>query len=160
MRRKYIICVAIMIMTVLVNGCGSKNETPEALTGDLGEIIDTLYEKADLSDDFREATEYFATYEITEDMKMSILGTDEIDYLEGVVSMPQMSSVAYQCVLLRIEEGNVALVKQLLQENADLDKWICVSAETMLIESRGNVVFFAMGEKDTVYALNSAFQNL
>jgi hypothetical protein len=160
MRRKLYICVAIMIMTILVNGCGSKKEASEALTGDLGEIIDTLYETADLSDDFREATEYFATYEITEDMESSILGTDEIDYLEGVVSMPQMSSVAYQCVLLRVDEDSVDAVKKKLQESADLDKWVCVSAETMLVESRGDVVFFAMGEKDTVYALNSAFQNL
>ena len=45
-----------------------------------------------------------------------------------------------------------------VKDNADLNKWICVSAETMLIESRGNVIFFAMGDNDTVYALNSAFQ--
>ena len=49
-------------------------------------------------------------------------------------------------------------VKQQLKDNADLNKWICVSAETMLIESRGNVIFFVMGDNDTAYALNSAFQ--
>ena len=93
-------------------------------------------------------------------MEVSILGTDEIDYLEGIVSMPMNSSIAYQCVLLRVNEEDAATVKQQIKENADLAKWICVSAETMLIESRGNVIFFVMGEQNTVYALNSAFQNL
>ena len=49
-------------------------------------------------------------------------------------------------------------VKQQLKDNADLNKWVCVSAETMLIESRGNVIFFIMGDNDTVYAMNGAFQ--
>ena len=88
----------------------------------------------------------------------SILGTDEIDYTEATASIPMISPNAFQFVLLRVEEENVDTVKQQLKDNADLNKWICVSAETMLIESRGNVIFFAMGDNDTVYALNSAFQ--
>ena len=74
--------------------------------------------------------------------------------------MPMMSSVAYQCVLLRVDEADVEAAKQALQNNADVNKWVCVSAETMLIESRGDVIFFIMSGKEEAYALNSAFQNL
>ena len=138
--------------------CGTKKESADKLTGNLNDIMAGIYENADLSDDFREGLEFFETFELTDDMETSILGTDEIDYTEGVVSMPMMSSIAYQCVLLRVEEGNVDTVKQQIKDNTDLNKWICVSAETMLVESRGDVIFFVMGENDTAYALNTAFQ--
>ena len=155
-----IICSMILAVSIMCTACGSAQKESDALNGSLSDIMDTIYENADLSEDFREALNYYETYDLTEDMEVSILGTDEIDYLEGIVSMPMNSSIAYQCVLLRVNEEDVATVKQQLKENADLGKWICVSAETMLIESRGNVIFFVMGNQDTVYALNSAFQNL
>ena len=101
----------------------------------------------------------FETYELTDEMEVSILGTDEISYVEGAASIPMISPNAFQLVLLRVEEENVDTVKQQLKEHADLNKWICVSAETMLIESRGDIIFFVMGDNDTAYALNSAFQN-
>ena len=68
--------------------------------------------------------------------------------------------MAYQCVLLRVDEADVEAAKQLLKDNADPDKWVCVSAETTLIESRGNVIFFIMSGKNEAYVMNTAFQNL
>ena len=155
-KTKAIIITAMMVF--FCTACGTKQGSADQLSGSLSDIMTGIYENADLSDDFREGLEFFETFELTEDMETSILGTDEIEYTEGVVSMPMMSSIAYQCVLLRVEEDNVDTVKQQIKDNADLNKWICVSAETMLIESRGNVIFFVMGENDTAYALNAAFQ--
>ena len=119
-----------------------------------------LYANADLDADFREGLPYFDTLELTDDLENYILGTDEITYTEGLVSMPKMSSVAYQCVLLRVDEADVETAKEALKNSADPDKWVCVSAETTLIESRGDVIFFIMCSKDVAYAMNSAFQNL
>ncbi len=119
-----------------------------------------LYANADLDADFREGLEYFEMLELTDDLESYILGTDEITYTEGVVSMPAMSSVAYQCVLLRVDEADVETAKEVLKNSADPDKWVCVSAETTLIESRGDVIFFIMSSKDVAYAMSSAFQNL
>ena len=149
---------AVIIATLVFTACGTKQESTDKLNGSLEDIMAGIYESADLSDDFRSGLENFETFELTEDMEISILGTDEIDYAEAVVSMPMMSSIAYQCVLLRVEEDDVDTIKQQIKENTDLNKWICVSAETMLIESRGDVIFFVMGENDTAYALNTAFQ--
>lgn len=158
---KKIICyILIAMFCIPVIGCGAKEEKSDALTENLSDIMDTLYETADLSEDFRAGMDSFETFEITDDLEMSILGTEEITYLEGIASVPMISPNAYQCVLLRVDEEDVDTVKQQLKDNADLNKWICVSAETMLIESRGDVIFFVMGDQNTVYALNRAFQNL
>ena len=148
----------IVVLAFLCTACGKTEEKSDNLEGSLTEIMAGLYEKADLSEDFRAGMDSFETYEMTADLNASILGTDEISYTEGVASVPMISPNAYQCVLLRVEQEQVDTVKQQLKDNADLNKWVCVSAETMLIESRGNVIFFAMGDNDTVYALNSAFQ--
>ncbi len=158
-RMRRTVCIVMISFCSLCTACGTEKET-DTLTGNLSDMMDTLYETADLSEDFRAGMDSFETYELTKDLDMSILGTEDINYLEGVASIPMISPNAYQCVLLRVNEDDVDTVKQQLKDNADLNKWICVSAETMLIESRDNVIFFVMGDQDTVYALNSAFQNL
>ena len=156
---KMTILSIMIIMIGLFTACGAKQESTDQLSGSLSDIMSGIYANADLSDDFRAGLENFETFELTEDMEIAILGTDAIEYTEAVVSMPMMSSIAYQCVLLRVAEDNVDTVKQQIKDNTDLNKWVCVSAETMLIESRGDVIFFVMGENDTAYALNTAFQN-
>ena len=150
----------ILLAGLLCTACGDKKESADSPEGDLTDIMASLYENAELDADFREGLPYFQTVELTDELNSSILGTDEITYTEGVVSMPMMSSVAFQCVLLRVDEADVETVKQTLKDNADPDKWVCVSAETTLIESRGNVVFFIMSGKNEAYALNEAFQKL
>lgn len=155
--KKMMLC-SICILTVFLCAACGKQENSDQLEGALGDIMSGLYENADLSEDFRAGMDSFETLELTEDFEVSLLGTDEIEYTEGIASIPMISPNAYQCVLLRVDEDKVDTVKQQLKDNADLNKWVCVSAETMLIESRGNVILFVMGDNDTVYAMSSAFQ--
>lgn len=155
--KKMMVC-GIFIFTVFFCAACGKQENSDQLEGELSDIMSGLYENADLSEDFRAGMDSFETLELTEDFEVSLLGTDEIEYTEGIASIPMISPNAYQCVLLRVEEDKVDTVKQQLKDNADLNKWVCVSAETLLIESRGNVILFVMGDNDTVYAMSSAFQ--
>lgn len=158
---KKIILIALCIsLTMLCIACGKKENASDNLEGALTDIMASLYENAQLDEDFRAGLDSFETMELTDDLEISILGTDEITYTEGVVSMPMMSSIAYQCVLLRVDEADVEKAKQILKDNANPDKWVCVSAETTLIESRGNVIFFIMSGKNEAYALNEAFHKL
>lgn len=158
--KKLIFAALCLSLAMFCAACGDKKESSDNLEGSLTDIMASLYENAQLDADFREGVDSFETVELTDDLKSSILGTDEITYTEGVVSMPMMSSIAYQCVLLRVDEADVETVKQTLSDNANPDKWVCVSAETTLIESRGNVIFFIMSSKNEAYALNEAFQKL
>lgn len=159
-RTGFLTGLLILLAGLACTACGDKKESSDNLEGSLTDIMASLYENAELNPDFRDNLDSYETVEITDDLESYILGTDEITYAEGVVSMPMMSSMAYQCVLLRVDEADVESVKQLLKDNADPDKWVCVSAETTLIESRGNVIFFIMSAKEEAYAMNTAFQNL
>lgn len=150
----------ILLTGLFCSACGGGKADSEKLEGSLQDIMASLYANADLVQDFRDNLDNYETIELTDDLEVSILGTDQITYTEGVVSMPMMSSMAYQCVLLRVDEADVESAKQALKDNANLNKWVCVSAETMLIESRGDVIFFIMSDKDTAAAMSSAFQKL
>ena len=69
-----------------------------------------------------------------------------------------MSSIAYQCVLLRVsEDQDIEAAKKLLEENADPAKWICVEAESVVVENVGNVILFIMADKDVADAAKEAF---
>ncbi len=156
----YVMGLLILLTGLACAACGGGGSNSEKLEGSLQDMMASLYANADLVQDFKDNLDSYETIDLTDDLEISILGTDQITYTEGVVSMPMMSSMAYQCVLLRVDEADVESVKQALKDNADLDKWVCVSAETMLIESRGDVIFFIMCDKETASAMSSAFQKL
>lgn len=158
--KKVVLAALCVFMMILCTACGDKKESSDDLEGSLTDIMASLYENAELDAEFRESLNYYETMALTDDLDSSILGTDEITYTEGVVSVPMISSIAFQCVLLRVDEADVEKVKQTLKDNADPDKWVCVSAETTLIESRGNLIFFIMCGKNEAYAINEAFQKL
>ncbi len=161
-RKKSMVMIGLFIVLtgLICTACGGGEKDSGKLEGSLQDIMASLYANADLVQDFKDNLDSYETIELTDDLEVSILGTDQITYTEGVVSMPMMSSMAYQCVLLRVDEADVESAKQALKDNANLDKWVCVSAETMLIESRGDVIFFIMSDKSTAEAMSSAFQKL
>ncbi len=156
--------ICLLMMAVLVfscTACGSTGSGASAsIEGELTDILAKLYEGADFDADMREAIQYYATMDITADNAVSILGTENISYEEGICSMPQMSSVAYQCVLLRVNPDEVDTIKQELQQNADVNKWVCISAEKVLVESKGDLILFVMSSEDVAYALSASFQAL
>ncbi len=156
----FLMGLLIVFAGVVCSACGGEKSGSDKLEGSLQDMMASLYANADLVQDFRDTLDSYETVDLTDDLEISILGTDQITYTEGVVSMPMMSSMAYQCVLLRVDEADVESAKQALKDNADLDKWVCVSAETMLVESRGDVIFFIMCDKNTAEAMSSAFQKL
>ena len=168
MRYKKIIAILMLIPVMLTCfACGnsaandgSNNETVN-IEGDLQEIMSQIYADLDGVDAERKETmQGYITDVLTEDNEQAMLGTEDIDYIEGIVSVPMISAIAYQCVLLRVNPDDVEDIKQKLKDNADLNKWVCVSAETVLVENVGDVILFIMSDQDVAYAVSSAFQSL
>ena len=167
MKRK-IAWILLAAMTLSIAACGNKtgdsvaddgNITAEAnLEGSCADILDEIYKTAKTDDDYFSYTDDFENVEITEAEEEYILGTTEIDYTDSVYSAPMMSSIAYQCVLLRVsEDQDIEAAKKLLEENADPAKWICVEAESVVVENVGDVILFIMADKDVADAAKEAF---
>lgn len=164
MKRKIAI-ILLAAMTLTFAGCGNnegnsvtdtenRSEVSENLEGSCSDILATVYENADLGIDFT----YYENSAIPEESEEYILGTTEVDFTDSVYSAPMMSSIAYQCVLLRVsEDQDVEEAKKLLEENADPIKWVCVEAESVVVENVGDVILYIMADKDSAAAVKDAF---
>ena len=170
--KKKIAWILLAAMTLSIAACGNKtgdpvaddgNITAEATEGELdtsanldgscADILDEIYKTAKTDDDYFSYTDDFENVEITGAEEEYILGTTEIDYTDSVYSAPMMSSIAYECVLLRVsEDQDIEGAKKLLEENADPAKWICVEAESVVVENVGDVILFIMADKDVADA--------
>lgn len=163
--KKIIALLLVTVMAIGIVGCGKKNdgntensETAVRLEGTCSEILAKVYENADLDPELKEAMQYYENIAIPEESKEYILGTTEVLYSDSVYSAPMMSSIAYQCVVLRVEEGqDVETAKQLLLDNADPIKWVCVEAESVVVENVGDVILYIMCDNATADAIKTAF---
>lgn len=69
-------------------------------------------------------------------------------FKEGVMFAPMMSSIAFVGYIFELEEGaDVEAFKTTLKNSANLRWNICVEAEELIVESKGNKVFFLMCPK-------------
>lgn len=157
------IAALLVCCAVLCCACGGSDSGSKGggtIEGDLSEVMAKIYEGVDLDAETKQAMQEFVCDTLTADNEAAILGAADVPYTEGVFSVPMISSIAYQCVLLRVEPEDVETVKTLLKDNADVNKWVCVSAETVLVENVGDVVLFIMSDKDSAYAVSASFQAL
>ncbi len=157
--KKIMTLLLLGTMCIGMLGCGStKQEETVTLDETCVEILDKVYENAELTQDFRDSLAYFEKTEIPLENAEYILGTTEIPYEDSVYSAPMMSSVAYQCIVLRVDDGmGVEEAKQLLEQHTDPAKWVCVEAESVVVENVGDVILYVMADNETAEALKTAF---
>ncbi|MBQ8279019.1 MAG: hypothetical protein IJZ23_04185 [Roseburia sp.] len=153
---------AMVVGMVACGGNGGEESNAVAnLEGTCIEILDQIYANAELDADFVEALQYYDKTTIPTDdaeMKAWMIGTSDVNFTDSAYSAPMMSSVAYQCILLRLEEGaDVEAAKQTILDNADPVKWVCVEAEKVVVTNVGDVVLFVMADEATATAIETAF---
>ena len=142
--KKFISIFMATIMLLSLVGCSSnKTKSDSVLSEDLTKIVEKIYETANFDD--KEMNDYLKGYEnITLDKSNAdmYLGDSNIDFKEGICSEPSMNAIAYELVLLRLDD------------NAD------VEAEEVVVENVGNVVLFLMADKEEATPIKEAFLNL
>lgn len=164
MLKKSIVMFSLLITVIALTACGSTDKDSAAgeaapkLTGTLSEIMDSVYENADLSQDFRDSMANFSSGEIPAESSEYLIGTADVAYDESFFSVPMINVQAYQCILLRLpENADIEAAKQTIADNADPRKWICVEAESVVVENVGDVILFVMADTETAEALRSSF---
>lgn len=173
MKKRILALILVGTMAMIMAGCGAKTEenadgtdqsTEESV--DLGtptDVLVTLYAEAELNTDLKEQIENgaFEQGELDESIAPVFLGEADVDFVSGVGSMPMMSSIAYQVVVLQVEEGqDLEATKTELVEKADTGKWVCVEPEAVVAVNNGNYVLFIMADEATADALVETFQSL
>ncbi len=152
---KILVLLASFSMLLTLVGCskesGKQSDTPDV---DLTALVDTLYEGV-------EEKPMVGTTEINKDNLAYYVGTDDIDFEEGVASEAEIGSIAHSVALLKVKEGtDVETAKAKIQASIDPRKWICVEAEKVIVENKGDLIIVIMSFDDVANTIESNFSKL
>lgn len=153
MKKKIFLSIMCLLsVTLLVSGCGKKEAN---LTYTPTEVVEKVY--AGLENDLP----MLATIEIDDENLSYYLGVESLDYKEAVASEPMMGSIAHSVVVVRMNEGaDIEKAKQEIKDNVDPRKWICVEAESVIVENKGDVIILIMSSSEKAEKIKTNFNNL
>jgi hypothetical protein len=151
MMKKISLLIALFFTTLLLVGCGEPKE--KNIEGTLDEILTKIY--ADIKKDELPKLETINVLERAEDMTdedysyriQSFIGSDKIKYKEVLASEPNMSSIAYSVVLVRMEkDADIEKAKTEIKENVNPRKWFCVGVEKedVIVKNKGDLIILIM----------------
>lgn len=152
MKKIGILCLAVI--TLFMTGCGAKEKNIE---GSLTDIMTKIYEGISEED----LPMMLSNVEVTKDMLENYVGTNDIDMKEALASEPMVGSIAHSVVLIRMNEGaDMDAAVKMIEENANPNKWICVEAENVVVERKGDLIILIMSSNDLTNTLKTNFENL
>lgn len=139
---------------------GSGENSKPVLDESLENIVDKIYETAEVSEGFkRYVEEGLQKTVITEDRIEYYLGKQGIEFKEALASEPIMMPSAYELTLVRVKEGaDIEKIKKEIKENVNPQKWICVGVnpENVIVDSIDDVIIIIMSDNECK-ALHEAF---
>ncbi len=165
---KKIVSILLVIGTLFMfTGCGkettpdnndnNQNQTPTAnLTLTPTEIVQKMYEGFG-----EDELPMLGDRELVAEELEYNLGLTELNFKEGVVNEPMMGSIAHSVVVVRVNEGvDVEATVADIKAKVNPRKWVCVEAETVLVESKGDIIVLVMSNNDTATRMMDNFKKL
>ena len=172
--KKLSLFVMIFAAMFLVTGCGNDNkekdkenkeETKEEnkqdnttnVEGKLEDLMTKVYE--DIPEEERPMM--LMNVEVNEENVEYYLGTTDIEYEEALASESGVGSIPHSVVLVRVKENaDINAIKTKIKDSVNPRKWVCVEAEKVVVENRGNLIILIMSSSDNVDKLLTGFNNL
>ena len=150
--KKILFMLVALISIISLTGCGEKN-----VEGSLEEIMDKVY--ASIPEDERPMM--LMNTEVTKENVEMYLGTKDIEYEEALASESGVGSIAHSVVLIRVKDNaDVESIKEKIEKNVNPRKWICVEAEEVEVESKGNLIILIMSSKTNAEKIETEFDKL
>jgi len=150
--KKILLVFTAMFLTLTLTGCGEKN-----VQGSLEEIMDKVY--ASIPEDQRPMM--LMNTEVNEENVEMYLGTSDIEFEEALASESATGSIAHSVVLVRVKDNaNVEAIKEKIENSVNPRKWICVEAEEVEVESKGNLIILIMSSEINTEKIENSFKNL
>ena len=167
MKKFLVIGLAVALAACMV-GCKNNEENPSntpsgdvqgAATNDVSGDIITLMKNANVM-----VNAPYQDY-IPAEMAESYVGLTQEEYEanieEGVFYESMMSPANQSYCLLKVKDGaDVAELQQKVFDNANPRKWICMTADRVLVMADDSYIMLAMGSKEACDALKTEFATL
>lgn len=137
----------------MFTGCSNKEQN---LTLTPTEIVAKMYEGFG-----EDELPMLGEQELTAENLEYNLGLTELDFIEGTISEPMIGSIAHSMVVVRVKENvDVAKTVEDIKANVNPRKWVCVEAETVLVESKGDIIVLVMSNNDTATRMMENFKKI
>ena len=150
MKKKLLILITSIVL--ILTGCGVKH-----VDGELEDIMDRLYNG--ISEE--ELPMMLQNTELTEENIENYIGTKDIKWSEAIVSESMVGSIAHSVVLIRmnedVSEKDIEEAKEIIKENANPNKWICVTADKVEVISNGDLILLVMSDEEKVTTISENF---
>ena len=142
-----------LLLVVSLTGCGANKN----VSGSLTQIMDKLY----VNIPEEERPMMLTNIEVTTENAEMYLGTSEIEFEEALASESATGSIPHSVVLIRVKDNaNVEAIKEKIENSVNPRKWICVEAEDVEVESRGNIIVLIMSSETNAEKIENAFYKL
>ena len=150
--KKILLVFTAMFFALTLTGCGEKN-----VEGSLEEIMDKVY--ATIPEDQRPMM--LMNVEVNKENVEMYLGTSDIEFEEALASESATGSIAHSVVLVRVKDNaNVELIKEKIENSVNPRKWICVEADEVEVESKGNLIILIMSSEINAEKIETEFNKL
>ena len=150
--KKILGLLTALVLTLTLTGCGEKN-----VDGSLEEIMNKVY--ASIPEEERPMM--LMNTEVTKENVEMYLGTADIEFEEALASESATGSIAHSVVLVRVKKGaNVETIKEKIENSINPRKWICVEAEEVEVESKGNLIILIMSSEKNAEKIETEFNKL
>ena len=150
--KKLLLIIIAFIISLTLSGCVSKN-----VEGSLEEIMTKVY--SGLKEE--ETPMMLTNTKITKENVEMYLGTTDIDYEEALASESATGSIAHSVVLIRLKNNaNIEMIKEKIEDSVNPRKWICVEADEVEVESKGNLILLVMSSETIADKITTQFENL
>ena len=150
--KKFLFMFIALILKFSLTGCGQKN-----VEGTLEEIMDKVY--ASIPEDQRPMM--LMNTEVTKENVEMYLGTSDIEFEEALASESATGSIAHSVVLIRVKDNaNVDAIEEKIEKSVNPRKWICVEAEEVEVESKGNLIILIMSSETNAEKIETEFDKL
>lgn len=122
------------------------------------EIIAYLYENAEPTSTLESVSSWAEIVDITQENASWFLGSSEVPFDSASASESPISPSNYSLVVVKVkEDATVEDAKKLIEDNLKPNKWVCMGAEDMIVESVDRVILAVLADADTLTSLKDAF---
>ena len=133
--KKIILGLLLLGVCFGVAGCGNKN-----IEGNFSDIMSMVYEGIS-----EEELPMMVENIPLNDENFKMYTFIDMDYKEAIASESMTGATPHSVVLVRFHSASDAeKAKEEMKKNADPRKWICVEAEHVYVESKGDLVILIM----------------
>lgn len=148
-----LVSFSALAILFMATACGKEKN----VEGKLEELMDKVY--VDIAEEDRPMM--LTNIEINEENVEYYLGTSDIEFEEAMASESGIGSIAHSVVLVRVSDNaDVEAIKTKIKESVNPRKWLCVEAETVEVENKGNLIILIMSSEQNAEKIENSFEKL